>query len=137
LDKFLFGPGGDSGGVRMVSIAEYAGEMSHLGRCSMERRCHYMNLLMFPYFQPMMEHTLLEQLHIHRLAGALPGIPAKPTMPCSPKAWPIEAIEELVSFFDATPIHINPEDIVNMRSRATAGTNSIVPDILVGTSTVQ
>ena len=63
LEKFLFGPGGDSGAMRScIKVAEYAGEMSHLGRCTIEKRCQYVNLQLFPYFRDQMEHQLYEQV---------------------------------------------------------------------------
>ena len=64
VPEFLYGPGGDTGALRSaIRIAEYAGEMSHLGRCTMERRCQYINLQLFPYFRDQLEHQLYEQVH--------------------------------------------------------------------------
>jgi hypothetical protein len=137
LDKFLVSPFAKPGDGRTECvIAEYGGELSHLGMCAMERTARYINFQLYPALEETMELELFGKLHIQRKASALAGIPAKPTRRCSPKPWLEDSIEQLVQFLDLNPVVIMPENISRVRSMAVPGLFSSVPSELVGTCSI-
>ena len=83
-----------------------------------------------------MENELFAKLHIHRKAGALAGIPAKPTMRCSPSPWSENSILQLADFLHENPVMILPEHISWVKSMVVPAHFPSVPSELVGTCSI-